>query len=244
MCEAVSGMRISRGNQRNRRKPAVVPLYPPQIPHDLTWAWTQAALVGSWQLTTWAVAWPLENVVLWAFQPYIHVLLLHSGHLCRLFSNTGRLPLWFHRGSFLENGRVTHSASTQVAGCLFALWGGDWLPQNVPALIFQGLAARNMASRASLTVSSPLRSSWIFISVSYTVGECPACFSSYVVLQYCRIGVVDQLFSGGGKLSQRLANILGSCFQLAEVYCNQVLVPKAVLKDLYDLVCSSFRNSM
>jgi hypothetical protein len=34
-CAAVGGMRIGRGNQSTRRKPAPVPLCPPQIPHDL-----------------------------------------------------------------------------------------------------------------------------------------------------------------------------------------------------------------
>jgi hypothetical protein len=34
---AVGGMRIGRGNQSTRRKPAPVPLCPPQIPHDLAW---------------------------------------------------------------------------------------------------------------------------------------------------------------------------------------------------------------
>jgi hypothetical protein len=43
---AVGGMRIGRGNRRTRRKPAPVPLYPPQIPHDLTWDQTQAAAMG------------------------------------------------------------------------------------------------------------------------------------------------------------------------------------------------------
>jgi hypothetical protein len=33
---AVGGMRIGRGNRSTRRKPAPVPLCPPQIPHDLT----------------------------------------------------------------------------------------------------------------------------------------------------------------------------------------------------------------
>jgi hypothetical protein len=32
---AVGGMRIGRGNQSTRRKPAPVPLCAPQIPHDL-----------------------------------------------------------------------------------------------------------------------------------------------------------------------------------------------------------------
>jgi hypothetical protein len=34
--EAIGGMRIGRGNQISWRKPAPVPLCPPQIPHDLT----------------------------------------------------------------------------------------------------------------------------------------------------------------------------------------------------------------
>jgi hypothetical protein len=34
---AVGGMRIGRGNRSTRRKPAPVPLCPPQIPHDPTW---------------------------------------------------------------------------------------------------------------------------------------------------------------------------------------------------------------
>jgi hypothetical protein len=54
-CGAVSRMRIGRGNWSTRRKPAPVPLCPPQIPHDLTWARTRPAVVGSWWLTAWAI---------------------------------------------------------------------------------------------------------------------------------------------------------------------------------------------
>jgi hypothetical protein len=53
-CGAVGGMRIGRGNWNTRRKPAPVPLFQPQIPHDLT----QAIAVGSWRLTAWAMAQP------------------------------------------------------------------------------------------------------------------------------------------------------------------------------------------
>jgi hypothetical protein len=42
--------------QKYLEKPSLVPLCPPQIPHDLTWAWTPAAAVGSRQLTAWATA--------------------------------------------------------------------------------------------------------------------------------------------------------------------------------------------
>jgi hypothetical protein len=49
-------MRIGRGNRSARRKPAPVPLCPPQIPHNLTRAQTQVAAEGSRWLTAWAMA--------------------------------------------------------------------------------------------------------------------------------------------------------------------------------------------
>jgi hypothetical protein len=58
-CGAVGGMRIGRGSRSTRRKPAPVPFCPPQIPHDLTWARTRVAAVGSQRLTAWAMARPL-----------------------------------------------------------------------------------------------------------------------------------------------------------------------------------------
>jgi hypothetical protein len=54
-CEAVGGTKIGRGNRSTRRKPAPSSLCPPQIPHDLTWDRTQAAVVGSRRLTAWAI---------------------------------------------------------------------------------------------------------------------------------------------------------------------------------------------
>jgi hypothetical protein len=50
-CGAVDGIRIGRGSRNTWRKPVPVPLCPPQIPHDLTWARTLAAAVGSRRLT-------------------------------------------------------------------------------------------------------------------------------------------------------------------------------------------------
>jgi hypothetical protein len=38
-----SEMKIGRGNRSTRRKPAPMPIFPPQIPLDKTWARTQAA---------------------------------------------------------------------------------------------------------------------------------------------------------------------------------------------------------
>jgi hypothetical protein len=60
-CGAVGVMRIIRGRRSTRRKPAPVPLCPPQIPHDLARARTQAAEVGSRRLTVWAVARPIRR---------------------------------------------------------------------------------------------------------------------------------------------------------------------------------------
>jgi hypothetical protein len=57
-CGAVGGMKIGRGNQSTLRKPAPVPLCPPQIPHDQTQARTRAAAVRSQRLTAWAMARP------------------------------------------------------------------------------------------------------------------------------------------------------------------------------------------
>jgi hypothetical protein len=55
-CGAVSGMRIGRGNRSTRRKPAPMPLCPPQIPHCLTWARNRASVFGSRRLTARAMA--------------------------------------------------------------------------------------------------------------------------------------------------------------------------------------------
>jgi hypothetical protein len=45
------GMKIGRGNQSTRRKPAPAPLCPRQIPLEQTQARTWAAAVGSQRLT-------------------------------------------------------------------------------------------------------------------------------------------------------------------------------------------------
>jgi hypothetical protein len=63
------GMKIGRGNRSTWRKPAPVPLCPPQIPLDQTRVWTRAAAVGSQRLIAWATARPRvilnENTIFW-----------------------------------------------------------------------------------------------------------------------------------------------------------------------------------
>jgi hypothetical protein len=59
---------IGRENRSTRRKPAPMPLCPPQTPHAArtrTWA----AAVGSQRLTAWGTAWPLLCV--WRFSPSV-----------------------------------------------------------------------------------------------------------------------------------------------------------------------------
>jgi hypothetical protein len=56
-CGAVGGM-SGRGNRSTRRKPAPVPLCPPQIPHELNLARTRATKVGSQRLSGRAVTRP------------------------------------------------------------------------------------------------------------------------------------------------------------------------------------------
>jgi hypothetical protein len=67
-------MKIGRGNLNTRRKPAPAPLCPPQIPRDQIRAWTWAAVVGSQQLTAWAVARPWDKrirlVILWTYSGF------------------------------------------------------------------------------------------------------------------------------------------------------------------------------
>jgi hypothetical protein len=48
---SVGGMKIGRGNRSTRRKPAPVPLCPPQIPHDLIRARNRAAAMRIQRLT-------------------------------------------------------------------------------------------------------------------------------------------------------------------------------------------------
>jgi hypothetical protein len=46
-CGGIGGMKIGRENRSTRRKPAPVPLCPPQIPHNQAWARTRAVAMGS-----------------------------------------------------------------------------------------------------------------------------------------------------------------------------------------------------
>jgi hypothetical protein len=60
-CGAVTGILIGRGNWSTRRKCAPAPLSPPQIPHDLTWDRSRAAVVRSQLLIAWAMVRPMHR---------------------------------------------------------------------------------------------------------------------------------------------------------------------------------------
>jgi hypothetical protein len=74
-----------RGNRSTRRKPALGPLCPPQIPLDQTRDWTRAAAVGSQRLTASAMARPgllvSPNLKTWLFrwQRPVHSRVTHLG---------------------------------------------------------------------------------------------------------------------------------------------------------------------
>jgi hypothetical protein len=87
----IGGM-ISKGNRSTRRKPALVPLGPPQTPHAARTR-TRAAAVGSQWLTAWATA-----------RPQILVTVSYGiVHVRRFFS------------LFLARGLVCHLSESQVS---------------------------------------------------------------------------------------------------------------------------------
>jgi hypothetical protein len=59
----VGGMRTGRGNRNTRIKPVPMLLRPQQIPHDLKWGRTRAAVVGGLWLTAWGTAGPLLGLL-------------------------------------------------------------------------------------------------------------------------------------------------------------------------------------
>jgi hypothetical protein len=97
-CGAVGGMRIGRGNRSTRRKPTSVPICPPQIPHNLTWARTldTAGLTDLVTVTTDG-----QSILMLSphMEPKTRFLLLTdwSG-----FDEVGR-PLWREGGYIVYN---------------------------------------------------------------------------------------------------------------------------------------------
>jgi hypothetical protein len=76
---------IGTGNRSTRRKPALVPLCPPQTPHAARMR-SRAAAVGSQRLTASATAWPLLGKVLRAVVMKSHSLILGNNAVLSLES--------------------------------------------------------------------------------------------------------------------------------------------------------------
>jgi hypothetical protein len=71
----IGGIMIGKGNRSTRRKPAPVPLCPPQAPHAARTR-TRAAAVGSQRLTAWATARPYVPWLLIIFHYYQNLNIL------------------------------------------------------------------------------------------------------------------------------------------------------------------------
>jgi hypothetical protein len=95
--ETISGMRIGRGNQSTRRKPAPVPLCPSKISYDLTWDRTR-------RLTAWTMTRPhsINWLVIWKLILNQHRTVRdrwrtsHNPTHCQLFIMTGCYILFIY----------------------------------------------------------------------------------------------------------------------------------------------------
>jgi hypothetical protein len=96
-CGAIGGM-IGSGTKILRRKSTTVPLCPPQIPHDLTRAWTWATVVGS--------LWPTILAKVWHY----------SQGLLGLSGNHWVLDTTSRRRS--DSGTIGYTRETTLSNCI------------------------------------------------------------------------------------------------------------------------------
>lgn len=54
------------------KRPVPVPLYPPHIPHGVTWVRSWASMVRNWRLTASAMAWPILLFTAYQLFPPVH----------------------------------------------------------------------------------------------------------------------------------------------------------------------------
>jgi hypothetical protein len=118
VCGTVGGMRIGRENRSTRRKPAPVPFCIPQIPHDLTWARTRGAAVGSRRITAWVMArrWPVLRIqpsALW-HHLFWHISTNFSRELmCTTLHDIACIRQWY-----------------DILSCLLCVWTSRMSPDN------------------------------------------------------------------------------------------------------------------
>jgi hypothetical protein len=129
-------MRTGRGNQSTWRKPAPVPLCPPQIPYDLTWDRTRAAKVGSRRLTAWAMARPdrhesehfslcfcLVNIKTWVYCERMSILKCLNNKtlsffLPKIMSKNrcfNSVPVTFHLMGYNPHGRIFQATNITIS---------------------------------------------------------------------------------------------------------------------------------
>jgi hypothetical protein len=97
-----------------------VPLCPPQIPHDLIWAWTRVATVGSQQLTAWTTAGShsssrvslkvcVDRIVICYISIRINCNQISEGLLYRVAINgTWLTPMVFGNAFWVHYGKLFH----------------------------------------------------------------------------------------------------------------------------------------
>jgi hypothetical protein len=108
-------IKISKGNRRTQRKPTPVPLWPPQILHDLTRARTWADTVGSRRLTAWAMTRSF-TLYQWVTSHYSCICSRLQSHIkwtswivSQLLS---RNLLYIKSGTFLQEQSRSHTTAT------------------------------------------------------------------------------------------------------------------------------------
>jgi hypothetical protein len=88
VCGAFGGMTIGKGNRSNYSEntcPSAT--FPPQIPHDLTWARTRAAAVGSRRLTVWALRSLItQHLIHWLYVRFLLVRRLSMNYFFKACS--------------------------------------------------------------------------------------------------------------------------------------------------------------
>jgi hypothetical protein len=107
-CGAISGVSEWQWKPKYPEKACRVPLSPPQITYEFTWARTRAAAMGSWRLTAWGTRMDVVSVRNGILPP-------------RTRFQTVSLPLQraFRFGSTM---RLSVSSATQAKSC----WTRGW----------------------------------------------------------------------------------------------------------------------
>jgi hypothetical protein len=134
-CGAIGGMKVGRGNWSTRRKPAPMPLCPPQIQHNLTRALTRAVMVvGGQRLTAWAMARPSLGVtggslISWAIYYFQTVELRLSSHIVKWEQRNRSLHYCCCQTRNLKKVRKVSNTFMTILRFSTDIWVGDRWPR-------------------------------------------------------------------------------------------------------------------